>query len=391
VGAGGQILFGEPVTGVSLGTERTFLTIPSAADMDGDGDLDLFYPAVPVTVSTTPSGNYYESEDPNSAGFYVLENDGGTLVDGAGQTLAGLLAVEDVFDDLYLNGSASATYIDYRINGGLSFGDVDGDGDLDVVALALYERTSEGTYLAAQVLRFVENTGSGTSPSFASPVVVPYALAAGGSSDTATTYLYSHLTPADIDADGDIDFVGVGAVNDYTASSAGFSGLVLVENREGTLVIVDPDWQIEATSDLYARDGDYSEHLSDAAFLDFDGDGDLDLLVAIVGAYYRYDPTDPLFAKFRLFENTGTASAPSFNTDSSDVNPGGLSASIEVTGLGDLYRPLAVPFDLDGDGDLDIVTGVRHAYTGYRGVYTYGSYAGGTVIRYTENRDIDFQ
>ncbi|MEP6794437.1 MAG: T9SS type A sorting domain-containing protein [Saprospiraceae bacterium] len=78
-------------------------------------------------------------------------------------------------------------------------------------------------------------------------------------------------------------------------------------------------------------------------FADVDGDGDLDIITA------------GFYGEFVSLENTGTVSTPAFT--SPITNPFGL------TSTGNLNFPTFI--DLDGDGDLDIIT------AGYYGDFLY--------------------
>jgi hypothetical protein len=229
--------------------------------------------------------------------------------------------------------------------------DIDGDGDLDA-----FVGVAEGDTF------FFRNTGSAQSPSFAAPARNPFGLADVG----------DHASPAfaDIDGDGDLDaFVGnyYGEVfffhNSGSAREPAFASRVVLAavDRDSSPSLVD----IDGDGDLDAFVGDEGGdtfffrntgtvrvpafaapvinpfgvanigRFSSPAFIDIDGDGDLD---AFVGT----DDGDTIF-----FRNTGNAQAPAFATPV--TNPFGLA---------DVGHESVPAFgDLDGDGDLDVLVG----------------------------------
>ena len=198
-----------------------------------------------------------------------------------------------------------------------AFGDADGDGDPDLV-IGVQRGLCFQSQTAAANLLYFENTGTPGAPDFEQRTD---RLVDG--IDVGTR---SAPTFADLDGDGDLDLV-VGNELD-PAKTEGGADLLLFENT-GTASapafrLVDADWLGLA----------YDFGAYGPVFGDLDGDGDPDLLV---GGFN---------GRFALLENAGTATAPDFRL--ADGAFGGIDAG--------QYGRAALG-DLDGDGDLDLVTG----------------------------------
>ena len=90
--------------------------------------------------------------------------------------------------------------------------------------------------------------------------------------------------------------------------------------------------------------------------VDLDGDGDLDLVVG-----NKVEPSDPNTAALHVYENRGTSTTPSFHA----------AGRLPVTG----HYHMAPAFgDLDGDGDPDLIVGTwRDALLYYRNDGTSGA------------------
>ena len=178
-----------------------------------------------------------------------------------------------------------------------TFADIDGDGDLDA-----FIGESGG------IVVHYENTGDATNPNYVATAKSPFGLTDVGS--------YADPTFVDIDNDGDLDaFVGGGDgyvrffQNTGTSTNASFTEAKVALADVGT----------DATP----------------AFVDIDGDGDLDAFVGNGNGDLTY------------YENTGTASSPTFTL--SGTNPFGLS---------DVGSYVNIDFaDIDGDGDMDAFVG----------------------------------
>jgi len=239
--------------------------VPAFGDLDGDGDLDLLL------------GSRLDPESADAPPLHHYENTG--TVRSPRYVFAGTL------DDVAYTNSAP------------ELGDLDGDGDLDLL-LGTFNRD----------VRWFRNDGTASAPLFVSASEEPIADLPRGS--------YSTPALGDLDGDGDLDLV--------VGESSG--ELNLFENV-GTATA--PDFEL-VTENLAEID---AGSRSSPTLVDVDGDGDLDLVIG--------DESVGLM----VHRNTGTPQSAEFETTG--------------TALGDFTTRLAQPrfVDLDADGDLDLVIG----------------------------------
>jgi hypothetical protein len=248
-----------------------FYSSPTFVDLDADGDMDM--------MTSQNDGKLYYSRNVGTASA-------------------------PAFSGAQIN--------PFGLTGGFhpSFADLDGDGDLDLMA----QSTLSGTWY----LYYSENTGTASAPAFAAPQINPFGI---------TGTYYADPAFADLDADGDFDLL-VGGYEDFyyfqnigTGSSPAFASLQI--NPFGL-------------SSVYK---------STPTFADVDGDGDMDLMSGSLGQYNNN--------KY-YFQNNGTPAAPAFAAV--QINPFGLKVALYST-------PVFV--DLDNDGDLDFMQGE------YSGTFSY--------------------
>ncbi len=289
----------------------------AAADIDGDGDLDLFY----------LRHSYGEGE------IAFQRNAGGGIFEPAVADPFGLEGTVYDFDgDRYL----------WRRVQPLTFVDIDGDGDLDLI-VAGFEYTDtyyDGSWTSSyhEGLMLVENVGTSREPAFAEPV--PFAANAG--------LPYNMIAAAfvDIDGDGDLDLVTASPDNVYLTLNTSGSPDSFAFADDSTIAF--------PYADLIFPDG-FSIH--GMAIVDLDRDGDLDLLVSGV-VYESYYLETTTTATLLYFENTSTRVTVRFAEPV--TNPFGISFPVRDwhSTYGWPSRPLSlIAADLDRDGDIDLLFG----------------------------------
>ncbi|KNC50974.1 fibronectin type III domain-containing protein [Thecamonas trahens ATCC 50062] len=318
-----------------------------AADIDGDGDLDLA-----SASSSDDKIAWYENTD--GAGSFGPQQVVSTAADGAQSVIA---ADIDGDGDLDL---ASASHADDKIawyentDGSGSFGpqqvvstaadfgqsviaaDIDGDDDLDLASSSVLDNK----------ISWYENTNQ--TAAFGPQQVV----------STAAVYA-SSVIAADIDGDGDLDLASASAYDNKIA---------WYENTDGAGSF--GPQQVVSTAANGARS---------VIAADIDGDGDLDLASAYSNTIAWYENTDGAgsFGPQQVVSTTTTLAVSVFAADidgDGDMDLASASSSLdqivwfENTDGAGTFGPQQVvstaadgaasviAADIDGDGDLDLAS-----------------------------------
>ena len=321
----------EPVTqrlgGVDVGSWHTF------ADIDGDGDLDLFGdsrsgmtsffrngtvgPDPVFVLEDTEFGGFLTAEN-NTSDFTDLDNDGDldfffgnlsgtlTLYQNTGTPdSAAFQFVTDYYDSIIaFPGGLAATERGHGFST-LRFADIDSDNDDDLFFGDIFNASMYYFHNAGTAA--VSNLELGTETYLNAP-----------------TQGFNHAAFADLDGDSDLDLV-VGAANGQDLNN-------LIYWRNDGLPAIASFTQV--TTNLISNLDEGSFSLPALADLDADGDAD-----ALVG---RGD------GKLSYYQNVGSAASPSWSRVSTaylGINAG-LSAAPELS-------------DWDSDGDLDLLLGTE--------------------------------
>jgi len=316
---------GNPLTGMRIVFNDP--VAPVFSDIDGDGDLDAFIgdgksatvkfyrnngtnivpnfvrdiagnPLSIVSGRNAPKPSFADIDNDGDFDVFVGFVDGVTMYQNAGNTTSpGFVRRPAPFAGFKVQSFGAAP----------TFADIDNDGDLDAII---------GEYSFGAV-HLSSNTGTAMRPSFVSTPV--YLFGAGGGNNGKPVL-------ADIDNDGDLDaFVGssTGSIvffrNTGTSAASNFVRDIMGNPLSNINVI---------TSGLTRG--------AALAFADIDNDGDLDAFVGELGGTIRF------------YRNNGSASMPGFIADVLG-NP--------LAGFDVGSRAAPVFADIDQDGDLDAFVG----------------------------------
>lgn len=186
-----------------------------------------------------------------------------------------------------------------------AFADLDGDGDMDLLVAENHGH-----------VKYFQNTGTAKNPKFASPVLNPFGLDTL-SKDSSSYVIFPAF--ADLDDDGDQDLL----IGRYNNTFEYFQNIGTPSKPKFAAPVINPFGTDSITS------------FSAPAFVDLDGDGDMDLLVGTYGGNLEY------------FENIGTKTDPKFAAPVK--NPFGLTHTY--------YYAFPAFADVDNDGDQDLLVG----------------------------------
>ncbi len=306
---------------------------PTFADIDGDGDVDL---VVGTGTPWSSSGNAVRTFTNNGSGVFSeltgtsnpfnglisfqaptpslvdLDSDGD--MDVVMGTRDGLLKSfanngSGVFTEL-TGASNPFNGVDVGSYCRPSFGDIDGDGDIDAVV----------------------GTQSGTLRTFANNGVGVFTELTGGSNplSSVSASWYSAPSIVDLDGDGDMDVV----MGQYWGNLRAF-----VNNGAGGFTEL-----TGSANPLNSVNGTYNM----PTFVDIDSDGDMD---AVVGDYFN---------GLRLYQNTtprGSIIAVTVTAEADPISGSGIDDDLVGTGAADTLLGFAGFDTLDGGAGADTMEG----------------------------------
>lgn len=290
----------------------------AAADFDGDGDLDL------SSADYTPHNRLYLFKNDGKGRFqkHVIQKEDPQRLerhmvgDVDGDKDLDIVIVKNLKGHLLWFENDGSPWdgqlwqrheITLNIPGAydVALADYDGDGDLDVAA---------SSWVLGNQFAWFENDGTPTDGHWTKHLIE------ANMAETRT------IRAADFDGDGDMDLMG-------TARKANTT--VWYENRTRDNKV---EWVKHIVDDM-------SRNPAHGNPYDMDGDGDIDIVMAL-GFYYKPGDNDPSASQTReenqvvWYENDGSP------------KDGPWKKHVVVTKFDDAFE--AIAHDLDGDGDVDV-------------------------------------
>ncbi|WP_028314871.1 FG-GAP repeat domain-containing protein [Desulfatibacillum aliphaticivorans] len=313
---------------------------PAFADINGNGTYDLFVGASPL--------EYYidDRKDEEGDDFPALSDLGSNIFLRYYQNVGSTTA-----PDLRSRGDNPFNLGPAALMPSVTFGDMDGDGDLDAIVGAgfnLYNKKAEvkynPSYFAPKNMKYFENRGSATNPLFAQHSMYNNPWSVVWDED----WYMPAPTTADLNGDG-VDEVYVGVSYDTYYNNVLKRTVTPTAEIEAFSYVTDTgqfDWLCENPLDDLEGIPIYPQ----AAFVDIDGDGDLD---AFISGVSPEDGWDYYNADIMFYRNVGTAITPTYALVT-DTNP--------LTGVPGVFMPYLSFSDWDGDGDSDAVLSDRFSF-----------------------------
>lgn len=340
-------------------------------DADRDGDLDLYVTNGPGRANSLFSNQLGQGggltfvDTATTAGVDAFDHDssgvcfGDTDNDGDPD----LLVLSNFGPNRFFVNHGDGIFADASVSSGLgidarsamscSFGDVDGDGLLDVVIGNAFEDMSNSLGIVTpfefnQHDQLYRNLGDNEFVDVSASSGIEAMTTYGPAFPDAASLTWA-LAMVDLDLDGDLDIVR--ATDQAGVPRAVFGGI-----DRGFLFVHENDGHGRFTDVTTALGLDRVGEWMGLAFADFDHDGNLDLFATNVGdwAITNITALDPVYGDFLVYDLGDSTSRWFLGR-----RDAGGALSFEDPGVGPL---VATPFgwgasatDYDNDGDTDLI------------------------------------
>jgi hypothetical protein len=297
---GSLVMTGIELPGYWEDNDQAYFDLRSITwtDYDNDGDPDLLIPSVPDFSSFTYRTALMRNDGTDSAGGWIFTEVDSAFsetmhaqsswadFDGDGDLDLLLVNIAPVYDDGFIRryrNDSNGVFVGEDILGSLTiehgeaqWGDYDGDGDLDILVAGNVKELNGS--LTPMALRIYRNDNESYIPL----EVISDPSGEGWFDFTAATW-------ADYDSDGDMDILLAGHYNSGTQIEGRAR---IYTNNNG--VFTDSGNELPAPHAAGTHGGTFS-------WLDIDGDGDLDYLIA--GEYFVPMGNGLVEAQMHLYRN----------------------------------------------------------------------------------------
>lgn len=304
------------------------VALPGMADVDNDGDMDILsFSSIGIKIEYHKNMSKELYGNCDSLVFHMVDACWGDIQESSCSAQMNVCPYPRIYEEAI--GNLSPDKNNLHSGSCIMCFDADGDADQDLIL----------GDISCDSIDFMTNGGSPTNNHITSlSKSYPASQAIGMKTFPCTYFL-------DVDNDGKRDLI---ASPNTTTAGSNFTSVSFYKNTNTDNV---PQFSFVQNDFLQNEMIDLGEGAYPAYF-DYEGDGDMDLLIGNFG-YYIYPNYN---SKLAFFENTGSASLPVFSLVTNDFQS--LSSNNIVN--------MAPTFgDLDGDGDIDLMVG------GYDGKLTY--------------------